>query len=174
MKADIAQSIAILARTPPLLDVWLRGLPDDWTNAHEGEGTWSPRDVVGHLIHGDDTDWIPRMRHLLEHGETRPFEPFDRFAQATRFANVPLGDVLDLLRRRRTESLEALRGLRLTAPHLERRGLHPELGAVTLGELLATWVVHDLGHIAQIARVMAKQHAAEVGPWRAYLPVLTR
>ena len=174
MKFQIEQAVEILSNTPQTVKSLLGNLSDEWTESSGDSDDWTPFDVVGHYIHGEETDWIPRAEIILRQNAGETFEPFDRFAQATRFAGVPLGELLDLLERRRSESLDALRGFALTAADLERRGLHPELGPVTLAELLATWVVHDLGHIGQIARVMARQHAAEVGPWRAYLPVLTR
>jgi hypothetical protein len=163
-----------LARTPALLDGWLRGLPEAWTEAREGPGSWSPREVLGHLIHGEDTDWIPRARIILEHGASQPFEPFDRLAQVRRFAGVPVDQLLDQFAVRRAANLETLRGWHLSARQLALPGLHPELGPVTLEQLLATWVTHDLTHIVQIARVMAKCYDAEVGPWKAYIGVLAR
>lgn len=172
MTFDPAPGREILARTPRVLDGWLRGLPDGWTRRNEGPGTWSPFDIVGHLVHGDRTDWIPRARHILQHGASRPFEPFDRFAQFEESCGKSFEDLLDEFAERRAESLAALDGMRLTAADMAREGRHPDFGPVTLGQLLATWVVHDLGHIAQIARVMAKREGSGVGPWRAYLPVL--
>ena len=164
----------LLVRTPALLDGWLRGLPVAWTEAREGPGSWSPREVLGHLIHGEDTDWIPRARLILEHGAARAFEPFDRMAQVRRFAGIPIEALLGEFATRRASSLETLRGWRLTPAQLALAGLHPELGPVTLEQLLATWVTHDLTHIVQIARVMAKRYDAEVGPWKAYIGVLAR
>lgn len=169
---DVSECSATLARTPPALAALLDGLPAAAARAHEGPDTWSAYDVVGHLIHGERTDWIPRVRRILEHGETLAFEPFDRFAQQRERAERPLAELLTIFARERTASLTALAALQLTRADLERRGRHPVFGAVTLRELLATWVVHDLGHVAQIARVLAKRHTQEVGPWRAYLPVL--
>ena len=174
MELTIDDALAVLERTPQVLRAWLDGLPDAWLTASEGEGTFSPLDVLGHLIDGEDHDWIPRVRIVLKHGAARAFEPFDRFAFRERHARLDVQARLDLLARRRAESLAALRALELTPEDLARPGLHPELGAVTLGELLATWVVHDLGHLAQVARVMSKAYGAEVGPWAAYLPVLGR
>ena len=168
------EAAAILARTPASLDALLRGLPDSWTTAHEGGDTWSPFDIVGHLIHAEQTDWIPRAQLILEHGDTREFEKFDRLAQFTHSAGRTLPDLLDELTNRRADSLRQLRAFNLTTADLDRTGRHPAFGAVTLRQLLATWVAHDLGHIAQTARVMAKQYREAVGPWRAYLPVLDR
>ena len=173
MPFDLDDATAVLARTPAVLDAWLRGLPDAWARADEGPGTWSPFDVVGHLIHGERTDWLPRARIILAYGESRPFEPFDRFAQERESRGRTLDDLLDEFAFLRAESLDALRDLDLDHTHFGRRGTHPELGAVTLGQLLATWVAHDLGHLAQIARVMAKRYRDEIGPWAAYLPVVT-
>lgn len=172
IKVSLAEVSDLLARTPRLLDAWLRGLPDAWARQHEGPDTWSPFDVVGHLIHGEDTDWIPRLERILAHGEERPFEPFDRFAMLTRSRGKTLGQLLDEFATKRAQSLATLAAKGLGPADLARKGRHPELGQVTLGQLLATWVAHDQGHIAQIARVLAKGYRDEVGPWRAYLRVL--
>lgn len=172
MPFDLVAALALLARTPATLDVWLRGLPDAWTGANEGPDTWSAFDVVGHLIHGERTDWLPRTLLLLEHGEDRPFEPYDRFAQERDSEGKTLADLLDTFAALRVANLEALHALALTDADLDRRGTHPELGTVTLGQLLAAWVVHDLGHLAQIARAMAKQYRDEIGPWPVYLPIV--
>ncbi len=174
MQFTIDRSLAILARTPSVLEALLRDLPDDWVRADEGAATWSPFDVVGHLIHGERTDWIPRARIVLEHGESRPFEPFDRFAQFEASRGKRLGELLDEFAALRAANLQSLRAHGLAPADLARRGRHPELGTVTLEQLLATWVVHDLGHLAQITRTMAKQYGSAVGPWKAYLPVLSR
>jgi len=174
MAFDLDEGLAVLTRTPATLRALLAGLPAAWTSANEGPDTWSPRDVVGHLIHGEETDWIPRVLIILTQGESQPFEPFDRFAQARRFAGWSLEQLLDDFGAVRAAGLATLRGWHLTPEQLALRGRHPELGQVTLSQLLASWVVHDLGHIAQISRVMAKQYTAAVGPWKAYLPVLTR
>ena len=167
------EAVAILARTPSTLEALLRGLPDGWIVAHEGGETWSPFDVVGHLIHGDRADWIPRARLILEHGETRAFEPFDRFAQFAASEGRSLASLLDEFARVRRGSLHELESMRLSDTDLERRGRHPQLGAVTLRQLLATWVAHDLDHLVQISRVLARQYSDEVGPWRAYLRVIS-
>ena len=155
------------------LDALLRGLPDSWIAANEGDNTWSPFDVVGHLIHGDRTDWIPRARIILEHGEARAFDKFDRFAQFAVSKDRPLSALLDEFASLRRQNLEDLNALNLTEGDLDRRGRHPELGVVTLRQLLSTWVAHDLDHIVQISRVLAKQYSDEVGPWRAYLRVIS-
>lgn len=166
--------LQILGRTPSALDGLLRGLSDRWIHADEGAQTWSPFEVVGHLIHAERTDWIPRARVILEQGDRQPFEPFDRFAHLREFAGRPLAELLGRFRECRQGSLATLRGWHLTPQDLERQGRHPELGPVTLGQLLATWVVHDLGHLGQIVRVMAKAYGTSVGPWEAYLPILHR
>ena len=171
---DLTQAIAALARTPSVFRTLLQGVPEWWTKANEGPDTFSAFDNLGHLVHGERTDWIPRARIILEHGRSRPFEPFDRFAQAHESRGKTLGDLLNELERLRADNLEVLRNWRLGARELTLEGEHPALGRVTLAQLLATWVVHDLGHLAQTSRVLAKQYRDEVGPWRAYLPVLDR
>ena len=170
---SIDEAVALLAHTPPTLDAMLRGLPDTWLAANEGDKTWSPFDVVGHLIHGERTDWIPRARIILEHGEARAFDKFDRFAQFAASKDRPLSDLLDEFASLRRQNLEDLNAMKLTAGDLDRRGRHPELGVVTLRQLLSTWVAHDLDHIAQISRVLARQYADEVGPWRADLRIIS-
>jgi hypothetical protein len=167
------EAVAILARTPATLDALLRGLPDGWIVAHEGGETWSPFDVIGHLIQGERTDWVPRAKIILEHGEARAFDKFDRFAQVTVSQGRTLASLLDELAALRRENLGELAALRLTDADLDRRGRHPELGVVTLRQLLATWVAHDLDHVVQISRVLARQYSDEVGPWRAYLRVIS-
>lgn len=174
MEFQLDQAISILKRTPITLDTLLRDLPDEWLMANEGADSWSPFDVVGHLIHGEETDWIPRARIILSHGEARAFEPFDRFAMLEKSRGKSPGELLDLFKRLRQRNLEELEGMKLTPELLEKRGRHPELGTVTLGQLLATWVVHDLSHIGQIVRVIARQYEEAVGPWRAYLSLLNR
>ena len=166
------EAVALLERTPSLLDAQLRGLPEPWLSCDEGPKTWSPFLVVGHLIHGEKTDWIPRARRILDEGETRPFEPFDRFAQIEATKGRPLADLLDEFAILRRASLDELAAMNLGEKELDRRGRHPELGAVTLRQLLATWVAHDLDHVQQIARVMAKRYAGECGPWSAYLRIV--
>ena len=172
MKLSLNDAIPILSSTPAGLRTWLWELPDSWIRATEGPDSWSPYDIVGHLIHGERTDWMPRTEILLAHGEAQPFSPFDRFAQFEASRGKTLRQLLDSFAELRQENLLRLQSLELTAADLERRGHHPELGTVTLGELLATWVAHDLSHIAQIARVMGRQYTDSVGPWRAYLPML--
>ena len=162
----------MLERTPATLRVLLGGLQSEWTTATEGPDTWSAYDVVGHLIHGERTDWIPRARIILEQGANRRFEPFDRFAQLRESTGKSLDELLDEFERLRAESLATLRGWRLTDAQLSLEGEHPTFGAVTLRQLLSTWTAHDLSHLAQIARVMTKQYRDAVGPWRAFLPIM--
>jgi len=168
----LEEATAILARTPSVLAALLRDLPDGWVTATEGGETWSPFAVVGHLIHGERTDWMPRARMILAHGETRPFDRFDRFAQLAAPDGRSLGSLLDEFAEARRASLAELATLSLTIADLDRRGQHPDLGEVTLRQLLATWVAHDLDHLVQISRTMARQYSDEVGPWRAYLRVI--
>jgi len=163
--------VAILERTPASLAALLDGLPGTWISATEGDDTWSPYDVIGHLIHGERTDWITRARHILA-DESRPFDPFDRTAQFTQSQGARLSELLATFANLRRDNVATLLGLNLTEEDLGRTGLHPELGEVTLGQLLATWVVHDLDHVAQIARTMAKAGSDAVGPWRVYLSIL--
>ena len=167
------EAAAILARTPATLDAMLRGLPDGWIAAHEGGETWSPFDVIGHLIHGERTDWVPRARIILEHGEARPFETFDRFAQFAKSESRTLPNLLDEFAAARQASLRELAALGVTIADLDRRGRHPQLGIVTLRQLLATWVAHDLDHVVQVSRVLARQYSDEVGPWQAYLRIIS-
>jgi uncharacterized damage-inducible protein DinB len=173
MRFDLDSAQRILRRTPPTLAALVRDLPDDWVRHDEGPGTWSVVDVVGHLIHGERTDWIPRARIILRHGTGRTFEPFDRFAQLQASQGRSLDDLLDEFSRLRDQNLAELAAFRLGPEQLALEGRHPELGVVTLGQLLSTWVAHDLDHLAQVARVMAKCYRDEVGPWRAYLRVLS-
>lgn len=166
-------ALPVLERTPATLDAMLRGLPDCWATAHEGGESWSPFDVLGHLIHGERTDWVPRLRIILEHGDARAFDTFDRFAQFEESKGKTVPQLLDEFAALRADNLRQVRALGLSPSDLGRQGRHPSLGAVTLGHLMATWVAHDLDHIVQIARVMARQYAAEVGPWAQYLRVIS-
>jgi hypothetical protein len=172
MQHNLDHTIALLSRTPAALNALLRDLPEEWTRRNEGDGTFSAFDVVGHLIHGDRTDWIPRARVILEHGETRPFDKFDRLAQVRESQGKSLSQLLDEFTRVRAEKLTELHGLKLTKQDLERRGSHPSLGAVSLSQLLATWAAHDLTHLHQLSRVMAHQYREAVGPWTRYLGVM--
>ena len=167
----VDEAVAILERTPASLTALLKGLPERWIQATEGTGTWSPYDVIGHLIHGERTDWIPRARHILA-GDSRPFETFDRMAQFRDSQGKTLGELLVTFAELRQQNLSTLLEMHVTNEDLNRRGLHPELGGVTLGQLLATWVVHDLDHVGQIARTMAKVYSEATGPWSAYLSIL--
>ena len=174
MNFDLTTGIAVLERTPRTLDAMLRSLDASWTDANEGPDTWSPWVIIGHLVQGERADWIPRARIIIEQGADRRFTPFDRNAQFRESKGKTLSQLLDEFAAARAESLATLAGWKLTDEHLALEGIHPAFGAVTLRQLLATWVAHDLGHIAQTARVMAKQYREAVGPWRAYLPVLDR
>ncbi len=171
---DVEQAALVLQRTPAVLHALLDGLPDAWVRANEGPDTWSAFDVVGHLIHGEETDWIPRAEIILRDGESRAFKPFDRHAMLERSKKKSLRDLLDAFASLRAANVARLLAMDLGAEQLALRGRHPALGTVTLAELLNTWVVHDLGHVAQIARVLARQRGDAVGPWKAFLPVLAR
>ena len=172
MEFSIDQMIPVLARTPATLDAMLRDLPEEWTHANEGPSTWSAFDVVGHLIHGEQTDWLVRTRLILEHGESRAFEKFDREAQFRDSAGKTLPQLLDEFAHLRAENLVALQALDIQPEQFALRGRHPALGTVTLSELLATWPVHDMTHVHQIARILAHQYRDSVGPWVQYLGVL--
>ena len=172
MPFDLQQTIAMLARTPTALSGLLRDLPDPWTKRNEGGKTWSAFDIVGHLIHGERTDWMPRARMILQYGESRAFDPFDRLAQERDSQGKSLEQLLHEFARLRAENLDALQRMKLQPADFERRGLHPALGVVTLSQLLATWAVHDLTHLHQLSRVMAYQYGEAVGPWKEYLGVL--
>lgn len=172
MEQDLHHTISLLARTPAALNALLRDLPEAWTLRNEGENTWSAFDVVGHLIHGERTDWMPRAKMILQFGETQAFKPFDRLAQVRESQGKSLGQLLDEFARLRTENLDELRTLNLRQEDLDLRGRHPALGIVTLSQLLATWAAHDLTHLHQISRIMAYQYREAVGPWSAYLGVL--
>jgi hypothetical protein len=174
MRFLLSEGVAVLERTPNVLRAMLGELSSEWTERDEGPETWSPLVIVGHMIHGERTDWIPRARIILERGIDRRFNPYDRFAQFHESAGKSLATLLDEFADLRRQNLAMLADWRLTEVQLELTGEHPEFGPVTLRQLLATWVVHDLGHIAQIARVMAKQYRDAIGPWRAYLPIVDR
>ena len=174
MNFDLDDAIGVLRRTPPVLRALLSDLPDAWLRSNEGPDTWSPFDVLAHLIDGEETDWIPRARIILARGPNPAFEPFDRFRHQRLNRETPVAALLERFAALRSENVSVLAGFRLTPRELALEGIHPELGRVTLRELLATWVAHDLGHIGQMVRVMAKQYGEAVGPWRRYLPVLSR
>ena len=169
---DLQATIALLERTPAALDALLRGLPSAWTSTNEGAGTWSAFDVVGHLIHGERTDWMPRVHMILAFGETKTFETFDRSGHERAIAGKSVEDLLDAFAAARLQSLDNLRALHLRPEDLERRGRHPKFGVVTLSQLFATWAAHDLTHMHQISRVMAHQYRDAVGPWSVFLGVL--
>ena len=172
MQFDLTNALEILRRTPATLDRLLRDLPDTWARIDEGRDTWSAYDVVGHLIHGEHADWIPRARVILESGPAKAFAPFNRFAQFEESRGKSLNQLLDEFTAARARSLADLDALNLTPVLCAKEGLHPDLGPVTLAQLLSTWVAHDLDHIVQISRVLAKAYTDEVGPWRQYLRVL--
>lgn len=172
MRFQTEQAIEILSRTPAVLEALLGDLDDDWINSENNQTSWNPFDVVGHLIHGEETDWIPRARIILAQGANITFEPFDRFAQFEKSKGKSLRELLAEFAVRREENLNFLRGLDLTEEKLALRGEHPELGKVTLGQLLATWVVHDLNHIRQITEALARKYRDNVGVWKEYLSIL--
>lgn len=173
MDPTLAEVTAVLGRTPAILNAWLDDLSAAWLDASEGEGTFSPRDVLGHLIHGELTDWMPRIRMILESGDTRPFEPFDRHGFKD-MAGASVGELLTKFGTLRAANLAALESLHLTPEQMALKGMHPALGPVTLGQLLATWTVHGLNHLSQIARVMSHRYVGAVGPWKEYLGVLKK
>jgi hypothetical protein len=174
MTFTLERSIEVLQRTPASLRALLGGLSEFWTHSNYGEKTFSPFDVIGHLIHADRTNWMPRLRVILEHGQNQPIPPFDRYAMYEASKGQSMSDLLDTFASLRAKNLDDLRALNLTPDLLDRRGTHPELGPVTLRQLLASWVVHDLGHTHQIAKSMAHQYRDTVGPWRQYLTILPR
>lgn len=173
MAFSVSKSIQILQRTPVVLESLLIGISDEWIHQNEGQNTWSPYQVVGHLIHGEKTDWIPRAKIILSNSSDKTFTPFDRFAQLNDTRNLSISELLDEFKTLRKQNLDELLSLSVDdQTTLSETGIHPEFGEVTLRELLSTWTVHDLGHIAQIARVMAKQYKSEVGPWIEYIRIL--
>lgn len=171
MNFQIATAVEVLSATPSTLKIMLGGLSDAWVGGNDRD-QWQPVDVVGHLIHGEETDWIPRAKIILEQGTDRTFQPFDRFAQFQRFEGKTLTELLDEFARQRAASIQQLLSWNLGPEQLRLEGMHPELGTVTLEQLLATWVVHDLNHVSQIAKALSQKYSDEVGPWRAYLSVL--
>lgn len=172
MEHNLEMTTALLARTPTTLNAMLRDLPDPWIQANEGEKTFSAFQVVGHLAHGERADWMPRVKMILEYGESRAFVPFDRFAQDRESAGKSLPQLLDEFAELRAKNLDEIRSLGITDQQLQLRGKHPRLGAVTLGNLLATWAAHDMTHLHQLARIMAHQYREAVGPWTVFLGVL--
>jgi hypothetical protein len=173
MQFDLSEAIPILEKTPTVIRVMLEGLNDKWIYSDEGEGTWSPFDIVGHFIHGEKTDWIPRMQIILSNNSSKRFTPFDRFAQING-QEQSLEDRLDEFEALRKQNIELLESAALDVDKLCLTGIHPEFGEVSLKEMLATWVVHDLNHIGQIARVMAKQYKKAIGPWTAYISIVNK
>ena len=173
MDFQLPYVLELLSATPELLSGCFKHLPGDYSNKNEGSGTWSPFDVLGHLVHGEKTDWIPRARIILEEGEDRPFDPFDRFAMLDSSKGKTVDDLLAEFTELRKRNLQTLRSWNLTTADLQKTGTHPALGRVTLEQLLSTWVVHDFDHLTQIFRTAAKQLDKEVGPWRAYLSILS-
>lgn len=174
MTFEIEKAIEILERTPLAIETLLKGISEEWLKNNEGENTWSPYSIVGHLIHGEKTDWIPRARILLSDSENKTFISFNRFAQNNENQETPIEELLEEFKERRSENLKELKSLQINNSKLKEKGIHPELGEVNLKELLSTWVVHDLGHISQISRVMAKQYKNEVGVWKEYLGILKK
>lgn len=172
MKYSFDKSYEILERTPAVLKTLLNGLEDDWVMNNEGPDTFSPYDVVGHLLHGEKTDWTVRIQRILEHGTALTFEPYDRFAQYEESKGKSLSQLLDEFEQLRNQNLRWLKALELKEDDLDKKGMHPALGEVTLRNLLSTWVVHDLTHIAQVSRVMAKQYKEETGPWAEFFRIL--
>jgi len=172
MRQDLSRTVALLERTPTALNALLRGLPEAWTLANEGAGTWTAFDIVGHLIHAEHTDWIPRATMILEHGESETFKPFNREGQNEKSQGKSLPQLLDEFAAVRAASLSRLRAMNLEPGDLDRRGRHPNFGPVTLGQLLATWAAHDLTHLHQLSRLLAYQYREAVGPWKVFLGVL--
>ncbi len=172
MKYEITRSIEVLERTPFVLRAMLNGLSDEWIRCNEGKDTWSPYDVIGHLIHGEKTDWIPRMEIILSDSTNKTFAPFDRFAQFAESKSKPLQQLLDEFANLRRKNIDHLLAKKISEKDLVKKGIHPAFGQVTLSQLLSTWVVHDLNHISQISRVMSKQLKEQAGPWIEYLRVL--
>lgn len=172
MKFNVEEAISVLERTPGVFKTLLADLSSEWTHQNEGGESWSPYDIVGHLVHGERTDWMPRLEIVLSNDRNKTFTPYDRFAQFEMSKGKSLNELLLEFESLRKDNLHTLRSKQLTENDLDRKGIHPELGPVTLGQMLSAWVVHDLGHIAQISRVMAKQYKEEVGPWPKYLTIL--
>jgi len=172
MTFNIQEAISLLEKTPVTLQSMLDGLSTQWTNANEGEDSWSAYDVVGHLVHGEQTDWMPRLEKVLAEGPIKTFDPYDRFAQLKASKGKSIEQLLATFALLRKENLKNLRAKNLTEDHLTKPAIHPSLGKIELKQMLSAWVVHDLGHIVQIARVLAKQYKDEIGPWTQYLTVV--
>lgn len=172
MKFNLEDAIILLGKMPSILKILLEGLPSEWVKSNEGENTWSPYDVLGHLIHAEKTDWIPRAKIIIQEGQTKTFQPFDRYAQFEESKGKSLAELLLIFEGLRQENIRVLNAMTLSAEDLKKTGKHPELGVVTLEQLLATWVAHDQTHLVQICRTMAKQYKETVGAWRVYLSVM--
>lgn len=173
MTFDLTEATAQLSRTPAVLRALVEPLPEPWLHVTEGPGTWSPIQVVRHLTWGEEDDWIPRARLILEQQDRAPFVPFDREAGEARYADLNIRVLLDEFSRLRTANLRELRKMNLGAEHLALPGLHPTLGTVTLAQLLATWVAHDLSHLTQISRTLGRQYREAVGPWHQFMRILS-
>jgi hypothetical protein len=174
MEFDLSTGLEVLQRTPTTLRQMLQGLSSAWINANEGPETWSPSDVVGHLLQGDESDWVTRAQSIMEQGEANISKPKDLLAQFERIRSLSLDELLDCFEAVRSKNLAIVRSWNLSEEQMKLRGTHPDLGAVTLSQLFSTWVVHDLGHMVQITRVMAKQYGEATGPWKQYLGILAR
>jgi len=174
MEYELKMGLEILEQTPRTLNSFLENLSEEWTTCNEGEDTWSAFDILGHLIHGEKTDWIERLKIILNDSGNKTFKSFDRFAQFEASKGKTMSLLLANFAALRQQNIDYLNSLNLSEIQLQKRGIHPELGEVTLKQLLACWVTHDLGHIAQIARVLAKQYKTQVGPWTAYIPILEK
>ena len=173
MNFDLNKSIELLERTPRVYKSLFYGLSSDWGSIDEGENTWNAYNIIGHLIYGEQTDWIPRARIILSDTKDKTFEPYDRFAQDKLFKGVAIDTLLDEFEVIRLKNIEELKSWNLTAQDLDKEGIHPDLGSVTLRELIATWTIHDLGHLNQISRVIVKHYGNDVGPWAKYSRILT-
>ena len=173
MQYDVSKAIEILERTPKVLSTLLSGLSEEWTENNEGENTWSPYDVIGHLVHGEEADWLVRTLIILEFEEAKTFEPFDRFAQFEKSKGKSIDQLLEEFTQLRKANLAVFKSLNISQSDLDKKGSHPGLGTITLKNMLSSWVAHDLGHIAQISRVMAKQYSSEIGPWHEYLAIMS-
>ena len=172
MQYDVSKAIEILERTPKVLSTLLSGISEEWTENNEGENTWSPYDVIGHLVHGEEVDWLVRTKIILEFEGAKTFEPFDRFAQFEKSKGKSIDQLLGEFTQLRKANLQAFKSLNISESDLDKKGSHPGLGTITLRNMLSSWVAHDLGHIAQISRVMAKQYSSEIGPWHEYLAIM--
>ena len=172
IKFNLEEAISILAKTPEVLSSQLTGFSEGWLENNEGGSSWNPKQVLGHLVFGEETDWLPRTKLILEYGTKKEFTPFDRFAQDRLFVNKSIKDLLSLFSEKRKQNLEELKRLNITNTDLQKKGRHPEFGDITLQQMLSAWVVHDLGHIAQINRVLAKNFKEEIGPWKKYLTIV--